>query len=1072
MSSTAAAASTTAVQLATCDDQLPLLGVTREFDFGQFIELFDSSPDPNNPSGPPTVARVVIQTTATLAAERDQSSKPVQSTSSPITAAPASPDDEPQVHLFSLTEHGPAAKVAPLEVSVKDREAFLQTGEIQVGSNTLRLNVDAEMRDAINGGLSVTAFANGQDARDGTGKVLVKLTPEFEKVSLDQQQVYQVLAGGTVRTANGIYKPRLDSGAMESLLQGASVLTHAVGMDGGSAQPIQLEPSGLTVQPLQSSFEVYDLPGFLADPKLPANNGELLTVDVSPNAVAELLRTSRSQVSWNGTAVEMTLVDPSRRTDLEEFAKVKPLLTKASHGGKWPGVKPPGVSWDDMLALADKLKYQPYFVHPLYGKYGYLDHNDGLYQAGTGTTTHKNPSMTDLVQPRLPSGSGLPVAVFVPWRQTWTLTGFSRGNLLHSIALAPQEQVTLQVFSWERRFRSLEQSSETEVEQSTETTQTSRDTEDVFRQMLAKHDFAWQLSGSLDASYNNGVASIQVGVNGQVSDTQSIEQTARTSSQRVRESTIKASGRVRSRRVTRITQTIESGREDRVTRVIRNPNMCHTLTMDFFESLAHYDITLQFLPDGLRLVVLLPNPVQIGDFSSELVRRNETTLRDALLEPALVDGFAACRTVAAYEEAKGLLLTQQAEAAKSKEVTTQRDQTPPANITDPAAPQQAEVVRIVKAMIGAIQQIHGQGSIDAAMNGIRDHKAVTEEVRRRGQYWLFINFAAAKFPAVVTTLDQLSTSSGNDMEAAQKLLAVLPKPDAPTNLGNLNQMSDAEKEASGIASKIKSGYMKNSWDWAWWTGRMREEGLYTSNDAGLGGLADQLGRAYQDWEAKKAQGAAMKDQAVAKTEAEGKQQQASTEDKLAMAFPLDELARAQERQKVLRDHLNEHREFYNYALFQALPPSEQVLRIIEVSNGRLQVGVFEPRAVAMNGARLAVPLTPLAGSNALQSFVSSLKMKLSTAFQNTDGSTPTDKVVLPTPGMNVSTRLGSCSGCEEYVESARKVELKRLEALAAQEQWEAQRRQKRIEEQKNYDDFHDLPPELKLQVNTKALPTP
>lgn len=38
----------TASLLDQCDEALPLLGVTREFDFGQFIELFDSTPDPTS----------------------------------------------------------------------------------------------------------------------------------------------------------------------------------------------------------------------------------------------------------------------------------------------------------------------------------------------------------------------------------------------------------------------------------------------------------------------------------------------------------------------------------------------------------------------------------------------------------------------------------------------------------------------------------------------------------------------------------------------------------------------------------------------------------------------------------------------------------------------------------------------------------------------------------------------------------------------------------------------------------------------------------------------------------------
>src|SRR5207247_7341725 len=109
---------------------------------------------------------------------------------------------------------------------------------------------------------------------------------------------------------------------------------------------------------------------------------------------------------------------------------------------------------------------------------------------------------------------------------------------------------------------------------------------------------------------------------GGVSQAGNIVQTARRSTQSVKESTIKASSRVRSRRVTRITQTVESGKEERVTRLIRNPNQCHTLTMDFFETLAHYEINLEFLKDRLRLVVLVPNPINVPDFVSAVIRRN------------------------------------------------------------------------------------------------------------------------------------------------------------------------------------------------------------------------------------------------------------------------------------------------------------------------------------------------------------------------------------------------------------------------------------------------------------------
>ena len=57
--------------LTGCTEEVPLLGVTREFDFGQFIELYDDSSDPNDPKNTPTISRIVIQPNSELAAGRN-----------------------------------------------------------------------------------------------------------------------------------------------------------------------------------------------------------------------------------------------------------------------------------------------------------------------------------------------------------------------------------------------------------------------------------------------------------------------------------------------------------------------------------------------------------------------------------------------------------------------------------------------------------------------------------------------------------------------------------------------------------------------------------------------------------------------------------------------------------------------------------------------------------------------------------------------------------------------------------------------------------------------------------------
>jgi hypothetical protein len=1000
----AAMAEDKASELKGCDEEVPLLGVTREFDFGQFIELFDDSPDPSNPSAPPSISRIVIQPTSQLASDRVGAQGGTASTSSAMTAAGA----VSEVHLFDLTENGPAAKRAPAPVEIKDAASFFASGAVSAGGRVYKVSLSEADKESLRTGVPVTVFGT---AEGGGGKAALRLSLPVEAVKLTEGGLAGVLAGQPVDTSAGTLKPALTPSAIRSLLAGGEVLTHGLAAD-GSKTPLSLHPARATPEPLSNRLEVSDLAAFIADPSVPSKAGGRLPLTLTAEHVQQLISGGRTRLQAGSHAVDLA-------------------VSTASSSGAAQGVTVVGGS------------------------------------GGPVPATVAPQNMTDKVQPRLPTGTGLPVAVFVPWKQTWSLKGFSRGNLLNTIAMAPQEQVTMQVSSWERRSRSLEQSSETETDQQTDVNQTTRDTEDVFKEMVSKRDFAWQISGSIDASYSPGVASIKVSAGGGVSETNNIVQTARRSSQSVKESTVKASSRVRSRRVTRITQTVENGREERVTRVIRNPNQAHTLTLDFFETLAHYEIKLEFMKDRLRLVVLVPNPIKVTEFVSEVIRRNETALFNALIDPALSDGFEACRYVAAYEEARRLVSAQAAEAAAVKELEAQRDRQAPVSGADPAAPQQAELERVVSQMVSALKAMKN-AEVDTALRLIAQHRPVPEAKRKSGQQWLFINFCAAKFPALLSALDEIAQGSPSLVEAAQKIMAVLPKPDAPTTLSNLNQMSNGDKEGCGIASKLKQetngirDYMKMDWDWGWWTGRMQEEGLYTANDGGLSGLADLLQKAYAAWEAKKAQGDAMKDQDVAQAEAEGRQDKATVDDKLSMSFPLEDLAKAYERMKTLMSHLSMHRAFYNYALFQALPPSEQSLQIVQASNGRLQVGLFEPRVVAMSGDRLVVPLTPLASTSQLQSFVTNLANDLETAFQGALN-TP-DTTILPTPGVSVTSRLGKCTCAESYIETARRHELDRLEGLARQEQAEARRREARLEE-KDLEDFRRPPPAVKLELD-------
>jgi hypothetical protein len=500
-----------ASDLTGCDEEVPLLGVTREFDFGQFIELFDDSPDPNAPADTPTISRVVIQPNSQLASGRNavtgepppvpamlSSTRTVGSNSGGsiplILKGPAALQvvREPEVDLFDLIEEGPGAKRALVDVEIPDAESFFKKGTIQLDGHAYEVKLEKASKDALRMGMAVTVFASPSDEKLGT--VPVRLSLRFEPVKMTDSALAQVLSGKEVDSEIGKVRPVLTAPAIRELLSGSMVLTHGMSAE-GQKTPLALLPPSSQTELLSDHFDVVDLAAFIADPTVMAIGGERVPVALTADGLHQLISTGRGTFQAAGHSVDLVVATGQKSIVTKSFGG-----SGGGMGGSLPAVKVPDRSSQEIVALARTVSDKKFFVNP------YAPDKDRgvstIPNLAQPSITDTQPSMTDKVQPRLPTGTGLAVAVFVPWKQTWTLRGFSRGNLLHTIAMAPQEQINMQVQSWERKSRSLEQSTETETDQQTDVTQTTRDTEDVFKEMVSKHDFAWQISGSIDASYS------------------------------------------------------------------------------------------------------------------------------------------------------------------------------------------------------------------------------------------------------------------------------------------------------------------------------------------------------------------------------------------------------------------------------------------------------------------------------------------------------------------------------------------------------------------------------------------
>jgi hypothetical protein len=107
-------------------------------------------------------------------------------------------------------------------------------------------------------------------------------------------------------------------------------------------------------------------------------------------------------------------------------------------------------------------------------------------------------------------------------------------------------------------------------------------------------------------------------------------------------------------RQTKLGETSEIGTEDKTTRRVRNPNLCHTLLLNYYEILAHHDIETAFSETEARLCVLVPTAgIAVHEFTYTNVRYDQSVLERVLLVPALAAGFGAAHRLVAQDKLCG-----------------------------------------------------------------------------------------------------------------------------------------------------------------------------------------------------------------------------------------------------------------------------------------------------------------------------------------------------------------------------------------------------------------------------------
>ena len=243
------------------------------------------------------------------------------------------------------------------------------------------------------------------------------------------------------------------------------------------------------------------------------------------------------------------------------------------------------------------------------------------------------------------------------FKQVWSADGYSLGDLLYSLPLAPGQKKLISVVDWERRERA-------------ERTEDAFSSEGLNAALSRDRDLGEVVTGALTESSRGGSQSTSVGVgagtgaagNGSYqafnfgalvgvsggygqSDSNAWQASARnlssSSLQTLRDRTLQSASAVRGLRSSVVSAVAQGEAVRATTEVVANHNHCHAMTVQYFEVLRH--LRLEHKLTDVQECLFVPLPMSRFDLPKAL--RWRQSLQTYLQRRELAGGFEAARRV-------------------------------------------------------------------------------------------------------------------------------------------------------------------------------------------------------------------------------------------------------------------------------------------------------------------------------------------------------------------------------------------------------------------------------------------
>ena len=243
------------------------------------------------------------------------------------------------------------------------------------------------------------------------------------------------------------------------------------------------------------------------------------------------------------------------------------------------------------------------------------------------------------------------------FKQEWIPDGYSLGDLVYSLPLAPGQKKQIAVLDWERRESAANSQSLDFEESLNNSLVRDRDVNEVISATLNENirasssartgGFGAGIGGAIMGVFSGGSFGGLLGISGGTSKSSSDAQQSSTrdstanSFQSIRDRTTQAAHAVRSQRAT-VVQTVSQGERVQATsESVANYNHCHAITIQYFEVLRHFTIQHRIASVQECLFV----PLQITPFDLEKCLRWRNTLENHLYRRDLLSAFNAVERI-------------------------------------------------------------------------------------------------------------------------------------------------------------------------------------------------------------------------------------------------------------------------------------------------------------------------------------------------------------------------------------------------------------------------------------------